>query len=376
MRANFAQLFKEVHSLRYISIDSLEPNMILGKNIYNKNNDILLSKNSVLNDTIITRIKELGYQGVYVEDNLSKDIVIDPVISEELRIDAIKKIKKAFVSYYIQDFDEDSISISDIVEEIVDEILSHPEIIINLIDLRAYDNYTYYHSVNVSIISIIIGTCLKLSRDDLRQLGIAGILHDIGKEFLPHDMLTKQTPLSHEEFEIIKTHPYLGYSHLKRLDGFSQTICSAILQHHERFDGNGYPMRKRRYDISLFGRIISIADVYDALISKRPYHDPYLPSDALEFILGASGTAFDPALVEIFMKKISIYPLGITVKLSDGRKGIVIKNYENYPTRPLIRMLDTNEEINLKDDNDALNLTIVSSSYKSTPENEQQYSNI
>jgi HD-GYP domain-containing protein (c-di-GMP phosphodiesterase class II) len=128
------------------------------------------------------------------------------------------------------------------------------------------------------------------------------------------------------------------------------------LDHHERYDGAGYPNGKTGNHISVFGRIISIADVYDALISNRPYRKGLLPSEAMEYIMGGSGTLFDPVFVTVFSRKVAAYPTGMCVKLSDGRKALVLKNFENYSMRPNLKIIPTGEILELRNIN---NLTIV-----------------
>ncbi|OYP31617.1 phosphohydrolase, partial [Lachnotalea glycerini] len=233
----------------------------------------------------------------------------------------------------------------------------------NMVDLKIYDDYTYYHSVNVAILSLIVGNALKFHRAMLIQLGMAAILHDIGKKFTPIEILSKPGMLTDEEFDIIKEHPTNGYHFIKR---FFPSISSAtyvgILQHHERYDGSGYPSGAQGEGISLLGRILAVCDVYDALVSDRPYHKAYLPSEALEFIQGGSGSMFDPAIVITFCYKVASYPLGTAVTLSNGEVGIVVENYEEFNTRPKVKIVKNNivtHYIDLKSDYNARNITIV-----------------
>ena len=157
----------------------------------------------------------------------------------------------------------------------------------------------------------------------------------------------------------------LGYKYIR--DRFKLPTIShgAILEHHERYDGTGYPANKCGEDITFFGRIVAIADVYDALTSRRPYRKAMNPADSLEYIMGNSGTAFDSDLVEVFVHKIAPYPVGTTVVLSNGYIGIVLENYELLSLRPKIRVFKignkevTPFEINLKDDYSYLNVTIL-----------------
>jgi HD-GYP domain-containing protein (c-di-GMP phosphodiesterase class II) len=189
------------------------------------------------------------------------------------------------------------------------------------------------------------------------------MLHDIGKKFTPIEILTKPGSLTTEELNTIKEHPSNGYHFIKKyFPTISATTYVGILQHHERYDGSGYPSGIKGEDITIFGRILAVCDVYDALVSDRPYHNAHLPSEALEFIQGGSGTMFDPNVVLVFSFKIAAYPLGTAVKLSNGEVGIVVENYEEFNTRPKVKILKNKVAthfLNLKSDYEARNITII-----------------
>jgi HD-GYP domain-containing protein (c-di-GMP phosphodiesterase class II) len=351
--------------MRYIDISLLRPGMIVGKNLYNENNQMLLGKDTVIRPEYIPKIKELGYSGLYIMDEESKDIEIKEIISMDLRIDAVKKLKKAFISEVDKDIkkiDEQATSIKEIVEEVVDNIIYNKDLMINMIDLKTYNDYTYYHSVNVAVIAIAIGVALELNKRKLYHLGMAAMLHDIGKKFISLDILDKKGPLTNSEFLEIKRHPELGYEHIKKHYDLPASVYIAIRQHHEKFDGSGYPDKKSGKDISLFGRILLVADIYDALVSNRPYHDAYSPSDAVEYIMSSNGTMFDPVVVEAFLKKVAAYPIGSSVELSNGIKALVVENFQDANLRPLVKYTNRNGEqcyINLREDISARNITII-----------------
>ena len=185
------------------------------------------------------------------------------------------------------------------------------------------DNYTYAHCVNVAVISIILGISLNLSKKNLTYLCIGALIHDIGKSFIPKEILQKPGKLTHEEFEIIKNHPRYGYDFLRKSFNLSSHIKLIVLQHHERFDGLGYPNGIIGNKISYLARIVSIADVYDALTSDRPYKRAMCPSDALEYLMSNAGTLFDHDIINVFCKIIIPFPQGTIVSLSNGDIGVV-----------------------------------------------------
>lgn len=352
--------------MRYIDLSLLEPDMVLGRSLYGTNNERMLRKGQPIRPEYIKRIKALGFQGLYIKDGISDDIEVEDVVSEELRMDAIRRLKDLFVFDEKKDyrhFESTLTEINNTVGNMVDEMDGNRDAMINMMDLKIFDEYTFYHSVNVGIIAVAIGCGLGMGKQDLTQLGVAGMLHDIGKQRVPKHLLDKPTDLTDEEFRELKKHPAYGYRIMRDCNNISPQVYLSILQHHERYNGEGYPHGKRGNDISLFARIIAVADVYDAIISKRPYRDAVLPSDAVEYIMGGSGTLFDPEIVRVFLRKVSAYPLSMCVMLSKGMPAIVVQNFEDANTRPLVKLLrgDLNNPtyINLRDDPQAINLTIT-----------------
>jgi len=197
------------------------------------------------------------------------------------------------------------------------------------------------------------------------MLGMAALMHDVGKIFIPKEIINKRSKLTKEEFELIKKHPIKGYKMLKNSNSFPYHSCIGILHHHERFNGTGYPTGLSGEEISLLGRIITVSDVYDALTSDRPYRKALFPSEAVEYIMGGCGTLFDPKISNAFVKIIAPYPVGVSVKLSNNKSGIVVKNYPDFCLRPVVKILfhgNTPVEpyfIDLKNDSNARDIVII-----------------
>ena len=347
--------------MRFIPTFCLREGLVLGKSIYNNFGGLLLKEGSEIKGPYIDKILELGFQGLYIEDDLSKDIEIENVISDELKLKSISKLKNLFMNAETnKPTDKHIRDIGNVAEEMVDQLILNRDLMVNMVDIKSFDDYTFYHSTNVAVLSIILGIGLNLNKNELYKLGIAALLHDVGKVFIKQDLLNKQGKLTEEEFNIMKSHSVNGYRYIK--SNFNVPVKSyiGVLDHHEKYDGTGYPNNKVGEDISLFGRIIAIADVYDALTSDRPYKRSSLPANVIEYIMGGPGSHFDFDLVNIFIKKVAAYPVGTCVKLNNGQSGIVVENYPDSSTRPKIRILDNNKEysyINLRNDHN--NLTIV-----------------
>lgn len=352
--------------MRYVPTHCISTGMVLGDNLYNNNGDLMLSSGTVITEEYANAIERRRYNGVYIDDDISKDIEIINIINDKVRAQAVKSIKDMFIQIEKGNIgvkpDVKKIQLQ--IEAIVDEIFANRQLMVNMIDMKAFDDYTYYHSVNVAVLSIVLGVALELNRKELCDLGFAALLHDIGKVFVNKKILNKREKLTPIEFEEIKTHSLLGCNHLKNKYHIPDASFLGILHHHEKYNGGGYPNNLKGTDISLYGRIISLADVYDALTSDRPYRKALLPSDAIEYIMGSTFTLFDPDVVEVFVKRIAAYPIGTCVRLSNGLSGIVTQNYENLCMRPRIRIFKDHDrevdsyEIDLSDFK-SLNITVV-----------------
>ncbi len=350
--------------MRYVPIKYIKQGMILGKTLYGANGEVLLSKGMPIFLSYVKILFKLGFCGVYINDELSEDITVTAIISEELKMKTIKSIKNLMRPNIGKKQIQSSFkTIKKIMETIVDEISCNKDMIVNMIDLKLASEYTFYHSVNVCVLSIVLGVALKFKKEELSLLGISTLLHDMGKIYTPNEILDKPGKLTYKEFELIKQHPTDGYTYIRENLNIDTKVYMGIYQHHEKYDGTGYPLNIKGEEISLFARIIAIADVYDALTSDRPYRKGLLQSECLEYIMGGSGVSFDHRLVKVFSKKIAPYPIGTCVNLSNDLIGIVVENYSSYGLRPLVKIIQTGDKLvtpylmNLKESN--YNVTIV-----------------
>ncbi len=352
--------------MRYVPTHCLREGMVLGHNLYNNIGELMLSSGMTLSSDYLKSIQRLKYNGIYIDDDISKDIPILNLINDKVKAQTVKGIRDIFIHSEKSktNMKKAMQNAKEQVETIVDQIFSHKNIMVNIIDMKVFDDYTYYHSVNVAVLSIVIGAALEIDREELCDLGFAALLHDIGKVFVDKNVLNKPGKLDNDEFEEIKKHPLLGAEHIKNGYSVSSRSYMGILDHHEKFEGGGYPNNMGGERISLYGRIIAVADVYDALTSDRTYRKALLPSEAMEYVMASTMTLFDPKIVEIFARKVAPYPIGTCVKLSNGLMCIIIDNYEDLCMRPKVRIYkdkdkDVNPyEIDLADYNN-LNITVV-----------------
>lgn len=225
-----------------------------------------------------------------------------------------------------------------LVNELLDSIMSNKDALLSMKQLRRFDEYTFTHSINVSVLSCIFGKFLGLDQRRLSELATAGLYHDIGKARIPEDVLNKPGKLTDEEFGMMKAHPAKGHALLTG-QPVSDDILSAVLDHHEKHSGRGYPRGLAGDAISPLGRIVAVADVYDALTSRRVYKAGMQPSEALRIMYGMRETDFAPLFVEKFIKCLGIYPPGSLVRLSSGHMAVVCGTNEDKPLLPSVKIV-------------------------------------
>ncbi|MFT8316127.1 MAG: HD-GYP domain-containing protein [Clostridium sp.] len=336
--------------MRLIPIQCVKENTKLAKSIYDNDGKILLKKGSILKDAIIKKIKDLDIYSIYIFDEYSNKI-IEEVIKPEIRQKAIIAIKKSFVNinddklkiFNYKDRGGEFNSIVYITKELIEEILSKDDIMVNLVDIKSSSNYIFQHSVNVAIISLIIGIKLNLHKFDLIDLCIGAILHDIGMIFVPSEIVNKESELTYEEYEIVKHHTKKGYEFLRESFEIPVTSLLIALQHHERTGGQGYPTGKSGEEISKFAKIVAIADTYDALTAHRPYRKAMSPNEALEYLMASGGIQFDYKYIEVFSKIIVPYAEGTLVKLTNAEIAVVEKININFPLRPNVKIIRSSD---------------------------------
>lgn len=339
--------------MRFLSIDHVIPGARLARPLYDINGNILLREDYELTEGILDKLKDLGYSGLYIEDEISKGIVINDVVDEKLRLTTAARLEDILKS------NASLAQMQPLISEIVDSIISNGEVIVSMNRLLGHHEYTYIHCVNVGILSVSIGVKYKMNRHELIQLGTAGILHDVGKKNIPLEILDKPGRLTDEEYEFMKRHAMLGYEMLLSCIELSSVTRVAVLEHHERCDGSGYPRGLKGNEITLFGKIVAVADTYDAMTTDRAYRNAFLPSEAVEYLMGSANRYYDLEVISNFMKCIAVYPVGTCVELSDGTKGIVMENYPDCILRPVVRNIENKAIIDLKNDNTYLNICIL-----------------
>lgn len=226
-----------------------------------------------------------------------------------------------------------------LVNDMVDCIINNPHALVWFTNLKDKNEYTANHSLNVCIIALAFGNFCQLDREQLNILGFGALFHDIGKMKVPLAILDKPGKLTTEEFEEVRRHPVYGYNLLKADSDFPQDALDIVLSHHERNDGSGYPHGRKAEQIQYLAKLVSVVDTYDAITTRRVYHDPITPHEALSRMFHFVPVHFDQKLVEQFIKCLGIYPVGSVVELNSGEVGVVVSVNDEHHLKPVILLI-------------------------------------
>lgn len=327
--------------MRIVQLNELTDEMTLARPVYQKLGLILLSEGTSKLMRFKEKFTQLDIHYLYVNDKISDGIEIDDVVSEETRAEGRRIVSDTMSK--LMDKKQDNINgVYKIISSMIDEILSNKAVVVNLMDLKNKEMYLYYHAVNVATLSLVIGTSLGYAPKQLNYLGTGAILHDIGMAALPKPLIAKsEMDMTPEERKIYRAHPQLGYEMMRSLrdvDAFSKNI---VLGHHEQVDGEGYPRKVGGSELHEMVKIVAVCDAYDTLTSL-PSGGKIMPSyQAIEYLMGNIGKKFDRSIVAKFVRHVAAFPVGSIVTLNDKRKGIIERQNEGFPTRPVVRLIDT-----------------------------------
>lgn len=329
--------------MRLVSVNRLQAGMKLGKKIYNDEGLVLLADGIELTDALIRRLSKIDIGYIYIEDANTDDVVITTMLHDETRNQALKVIRNQFQqmsgdSGITKGFYHLDKKFSRIMDSILDDMASQEDPMIMLADMHTADNYLYVHSLNVCLYTLVLGIAHGYSKEELRVIGLGSLLHDIGKTQIPVKIVQKPGMLSDEEFRHMQAHTEIGYRILKEEPNIPLLAAHCALQHHERIDGSGYPRGLTGPQIHEYAKWLGVADSYDAMTSNRIYKKAMLPHQAVEALYVGSGTLYEQKQLELFRDRVAIYPLGLTVKLSTGVTGVVVKIDPSTPHRPVVRV--------------------------------------
>ncbi|WP_031436876.1 HD-GYP domain-containing protein [Methylobacter tundripaludum] len=358
--------------IKKISIRQLKPGMFIHDiNCVWMEHPFLVGALKIKNDKTIEKIAGLGVREVYIDTLKGLDVIdaptetevnaeiehkmlamvqqVKPITTTSTLSEELKRSRKVYseankiISNIMHDVrigkQIEVERIDPVVEKMANSILRNKDALLSLCRIKNKDDYTFLHSVSVGALLISFAHALNFNRDVIKQLGVGGMLHDIGKTKVPNEILNKPGALTEEEFVIMKSHVVHGCSILRKSPGIAQVSFDVASQHHERFDGSGYPLGLKNSEMSVYGQMAAIVDVYDAITADRCYHKGMEPTVAIRKMFEWSKFHFNPKLLRTFIRIVGIYPVGTLVMLESGKIGVVIEQSETDMTRPLVRII-------------------------------------
>ncbi len=340
--------------MKKIPISNLKPGMKFTRPVYVDEVNLLVPEKVEIREKDLERLSKWNIDAVLTEgsvisqESLLKDTAdkIETVMDETGGSEK-KQLYRTSVAQLDRIFNElkfnravDKREIERIVERILRSTVESPDEMLAFVlrDERSEASLGL-SAVNTAILSILVGITLKLDQLRLKTLATAALLHDAGMVKVPDDIISKRTNLNNEELKKMRTHPLYSYQIISKVMGYPEEIGLIAVQHHERWDGKGYPRKLGEKKISIEARIITVADAFEAMVKEKPYRNSMIAYTAMRQLLNDNSRRFDSEVLKVFIKAVGIYPLGSYVLLNNGSIGRVIKVNENAPLRPAVRLL-------------------------------------
>ncbi|TJY43102.1 HD-GYP domain-containing protein [Cohnella pontilimi] len=357
--------------MKKMHMRSVKPGDILSRPIWTANGSFLLGVGMKLNERYIEKLLRLGTEYVYVDDQLTSDIIPEDSIQDETRKMAVQTVYKTMAELKAAPLIQRRVSLPNlgkeyrqIIGDILLDLTRNKALMFNLTSINVKDEYLFQHAVNVAVLAGIVGIAKGYNRTQLTELGIGALLYDIGMTGLPDEFWQNPSRLTPEQMILMQKHTEEGFEILRKQPDIPLLSAHCALQHHERFDGSGYPRGLKGKEIHEYAQIVAIADVYNALTSPRTYRKAYSASEAVEFLFASGNQWFDIDLIKVFCNHIAIYPVAATVLLNTGQVGVVSAVNQESSHRPFIRIVQepdgnppgTAYELNLSKQ---LNVTIL-----------------
>lgn len=357
----------------------LKPGMRIDQSVVDRAGRMLIGRGTILDDYMIQALLKLGIMGVYIgegeiETQVEKveDIKVAPKTIEkinELKVadrakvnlsESVKKRVQEGIQYLYSNTESNDFTnaTQSITEDLMKAVMENDAIAVDVDMLKVSDEYTFKHSVDVATIGMVIAKQYGLSNKEIRDIGVAGLLHDVGKSKIPNEILNKPGKLTDEEFAIMKQHSVFGYRILQDKPDITEQIRLGVLQHHEKINGRGYPMGVESAKLCLYARILAVADIYDALVTERPYKKAFSKRDAVEMLMSMTNE-LDIKAMKSFMSSVILYPVDSVVTLSNGELAKVVENNPNWIMRPKVVGLSTGKVYDLAGDLDCASLIIL-----------------
>lgn len=326
-------LKKGVVTLFSLPIDQVQSGMKLAKPVFNMSGTLLLDKDNILDGKAINALTNAGAKRLWVTDEGSrflKEQGPQKVYQDILHV--MEGVKEKVILGRTFDIN----AVNEISQILAEQIIENEMPFAEMVRMKVSDNSLLEHMIDVAILSIVLGKSMGMDKLDLRYLGFAALVHDIGELLIPREILYKPTPLTDSEMKLIRKHPQFGYDILKNIDGINKHALNVTLQHHERIDGSGYPRGVKGNAIANFSKLVAIVDIYSAIIREKEYR-PRMPIyEAGELLWAQAGVTLDRNLTLTFLYNVVAFPLRSTVKLNNGMVAQIIAGNSDFPMRPVV----------------------------------------
>lgn len=329
--------------MRRIQTEHIKGRELLAKDIHGANGVVLISEGTILKKEYIEKLLELKITDVFVEDEISMDIQAQDITEEKISEQCTEKLKDTLERFSYAT-GEELRELSRVAMDIMEGVLIQDEVIYTISNVRNYSESLYEHSLSVAALAILIAVRSGYTQTETKEIAMGALLHDIGftnvkEKYLGINLGEAEEPVQKE----IKRHVVYGYIEVEQQEWISSISREIILYHHERLDRTGYPFHMPGEKLKRQVRLVSICDAFDNMVygnleKRKKVHE------ALDEIMKNGGTKYDPELVKIFIRSVATYPTGALVKLSSGECGIVLRQNADSPTRPLIRIVEQNED--------------------------------
>ncbi len=354
--------------MRQIRLTDVRPGMILARNLFNRKGHILLASGVTLTQEYLHKLRRLKVKNLFIQDPRYDDLNIPEYLPLEIQQRALSILNTTMEKIYNKEsFAIDAIS--NVVSDIVEELILQPSVSIQLTGIAIHDNYTLDHSLNCAIYTALLARSCDFTVSQIKEITCGALLHDVGKMKVDKEIINKPGHLTEKEFNIIKQHPQSGFNLLvKKRWEISCLVAHMAWQHHEKIDGTGYPRGLQGKEILNYSRLLTITDVYEAITGCRPYRKAMNLEEAYHIIHSGLGTTFDEHFGGIFLSKMALYFPGMEITLNTGEKAVVVSLLDSSPRKPIIRLISYPDgtpyvppvDINLADNPQ---LSIVSTSH-------------
>jgi len=358
---------------RYIRTRDLQVGMRMDQSIVDTTGRVLLARGSALDQYLINSLKDRGIAGVYIREGeddpeevalpTKQEYKASPQAEKKIQElnkedrskvklnESVKKRVAEGISYLYSNTSANTFAdtTKSIADDLMNAITDNDALAFDIGMLKVSDEYTFKHSVDVATIAMVIAKKMNMNDKQVYEIGVAGLLHDIGKSKIPNEILNKPGKLTEEEFAVMKQHPVFSYRIIKDNSDISDAVKIAVLQHHEKTNGRGYPMAVGADKITTYAKVLAIADIYDALVTERPYKSAFSQRDAIEMIM-AMTIELDIDIMKSFLGSVILYPVGSNITLSNGDRVRVVENYVENVLRPKVVSLRTGKVYDLAND--------------------------